>query len=168
MTPRRSADDVPQRVLVDSRVGLDAALLLLIGRARQRLACAASDLSILHLGGLQPVTAMRELLLAHPDNRIRLLVDDPGWLDRHAPRLRSLQRDFSHALLIRCADPQDPVEHDVVAIGDDLDALRLQPTVGITGELWCHNFPFVQPLLAAFDRRWEHAAHNLPASPLGL
>jgi hypothetical protein len=168
MTPRRLPGDTPQRVLIDSRAELDAALLLLIGRAHRRLCCAASDLSILALGGLQPGTALHAVLLAHPDNRVQLLVDDMTWLDRHAPRLRSLQRDFSHALLIRRADPQDPVEQDVVAIGDDLDALRLQPTVGITGELWCNNFPFVQPLLAAFDRRWERAAHNQPASPLGL
>ncbi len=160
--------DPPQRVLIGSRAELEAALLLLIGRARRQLRIAAADLSALSLGNLQPVTAMREVLLAHPGNRIHLLVDDMTWLDTRAPRLRSLQRDFSHALLIRCADSQDPVGHDVVAIGDDLDALRLQPTVGVLGELWCHHSPFAQPLLTEFDRRWEHASHNQPSQPLGL
>ena len=160
--------DPPQRVLIGSRAELEAALLLLIGRARRQLRIAAADLSALSLGNLQPVTAMRAVLLAHPGNRIHLLVDDMTWLDTRAPRLRSLQRDFSHALLIRCADSQDPVGHDVVAIGDDLDALRLQPTVGVLGELWCHHSPFAQPLLTEFDRRWEHASHNQPSQPLGL
>ena len=160
--------DPPRRLLIDSRAGLEAALLLLIGRVRRQLRMAAADLSVLPLGSVHAVTAMRAVLLAHPRNRIHLLVDDMTWLDTRAPRLRGLQRDFSHALLIRCADSQDPVGHDVVAVGDDLDALRLQPTVGVLGELWCHHGPFAQPLLTEFDRRWEHASHNQPSQPLGL
>ena len=34
--------------------------------------------------------------------------------------------------------------------------------------LWLHHKPHAQPLIAAFDRRWNAAGHNLPASPLGL
>jgi len=160
--------DPPQRLRIGSRAELEAALLLLIGRARRQVRMAAADLSALSPGDLQAATAMRAVLLAHPDNRIHLLVDDMAWLDTRAPRLRSLQRDFSHALRIRCADPQDPVGHDVVAIGDDLDALRLQPTIGVLGEMWCRNGPFAQPLIAEFDRRWEHASHDQPSQPLGL
>jgi len=160
--------DPPQRLMIGSRAELEAALLLLLGRTRRQLRLAAADLSVLALGDLKTVAAMRDVLLADRGNRIHLLVDDMSWLDTRAPRLRSLQRDFSHALLIRCADAQDPVGHDVVAIGDDLDALRLQPTIGILGELWCHHGPFAQPLLAEFGRRWEHASHNQPSQPLGL
>ena len=160
--------DPPQRLMIGSRAELEAALLLLLGRARRQLRLAAADLSVLALGDLQPVAAMRGVLLADRGNRIHLLVDDMSWLDTRAPRLRSLQRDFSHALLIRCADAQDPVGHDVVAIGDDVDALRLQPTIGILGEMWCRHGPFAQPLITTFDRRWEHASHNQPSQPLGL
>jgi len=160
--------DPPQRLLINSRADLQAALLQLIGRARQQLRLAALDLAVFALGDLQVVTALRSVLVAHPNNRIRLLVDDMAWLDNRAPRLRSLQRTFPHALLIRRADPQDPVGGDVVAIGDDLDALRLQPTRGIVGELWCRHGPFAQPLITEFDRRWERATHNQPPQPLGL
>lgn len=160
--------DPPQRTLIGSRADLRAALLLLIGRARRQLRFAASDLSVLALGEVEPVAALRAVLLAHPHNVARLLVDDMTWLDTRAPRLRALQRDFSHMLLIRCADAQDPVGHDVVALGDDVDGLRLQPTIGILGEMWCHHGAFVQPLCTEFDRRWQHASHNQPAQPLGL
>jgi len=160
--------DPPQRLPITSRAELQAALLRLIGRARRQLRMAAADLSVLALGDVQPVAAMRELLLGHPGSRVHLLVDDMSWLDTRAPRLRNLQRDFSHALLIRCADAQDQVGQAVVAIGDDLDALRLQPTVSIFGELWCHHSPFAQPLISEFDRRWQHASHDQPAQPLGL
>ena len=160
--------DPPQRTLIGSRADLESALLHLIGRARQQLCFAASDLSVLALADVAPVAALRQVLLAHPHNGVRLLVDDMIWLDTRAPRLRALQRDFSHALLIRCADPQDPVGHEVVALGDDIDALRLQPTIGVLGEMWCHHGGFAQPLCAEFDRRWRHASHNQPAQPLGL
>lgn len=160
--------DPPRRVLFDTRADMEAALLVLIGRARRLLRVAAADLSVFALDAVRPVAAMREVLLAHPDNRIQLLADDTAWLDTRAPRLRGLQRDFSHALLLRRADPQDPVGQDMMVLGDELDALQLQPTIGIVGELWCRNAPYAQPLIAAFDRRWEHASHNLPARPLGL
>jgi hypothetical protein len=165
--PDRNADP-PQRLRFSSRAEMQEALQLLLGRTRRVLRCAAPDLSVFALDEVKPVAAMRELLLAHPENRILLLADDTTWLDTRAPRLRGLQRDFSHALLIRRADPQDPIEEDMVVVGDDLDALRLQPTIGIVGELWCRNNPFAQPLLSVFDRRWEHASHNLPSQPLGL
>lgn len=164
----QSPHDPPQRLLIGSRADLEAALLHLIGRARRQLRFAAADLSVLALAEMRPVAAIRAVLLAHPSNRVQFLVDDMVWLDTRAPRLRALQREFSHALLIRCADSQDPVGHDVVGIGDDLDALRLQPTIGILGEMWCHHSPFAQPLIAEFDRRWEHASHNQPSQPLGL
>jgi len=161
-------DDPPQRLLIESRAELASALLGLIGRARRQLRLAAADLSILAPADLAPVAAMREMLLSHSACRIRVLVDDMSWLDARAPRLRNLQLDFPHALLLRCADTQDPVGEDVVAIGDDLDALRLQPTVGIVGEYWRRHGGFAQPLIAEFDRRWEHASHNQAAKPLGL
>jgi hypothetical protein len=166
--PESPPADPPQRLLITTRVELEASLLLLIGRARRQLRFAAADLSVMALADVRPAAALRAVLLAHPGNRIHVLVDDMSWLDTRAPRLRALQRDFSHALLIRCADVQDPVGHDVVALGDESDALRLQPTIGILGEVWYHHAPFAQPLVHEFDRRWEHASHNQPAQPLGL
>jgi hypothetical protein len=160
--------DPPRQSAIGSRAELEAALLQLIGRARLQLRIASADLSVLALGDMRPVDAMRAMLVTHPTSRIHLLVDDMAWLDARAPRLRSLQRSFSHSLLIRRSDRQDRVGHDVVAIADDRDALRLQPTVGIRGELWCDSGTIARPLISEFDRRWERATHNQPSQPLGL
>jgi hypothetical protein len=162
------AIDPPQRRMISSRAELADALLHLIGRARRALRFAAADLSVFELSGVQATASLRKLLVTQRTGWIHLLVDDMRWLDSRAPRLRALQRDFPHALLIRQTDPQDAVGEDVVAIGDAADALRLQPTLGTLGELWCNNGPFVQPLLSEFDRRWERASHNQAAQPLGL
>ena len=47
-------------------------------------------------------------------------------------------------------------------------SLELRATRTTSGALWLHHKPHAQPLIAAFDRRWNAAGHNLPASPLGL
>ena len=160
--------DPPQQLAIGSRAELEAALLQLIGRVRLQLRMASTDSSVLALGDMRLVDAMRSMLVSHPSGRIHLLVDDMAWLDTRAPRLRSLQRSFSHSLLIRRSDRQDQVGHDVVAIGDDRDALRLQPTIGIRGELSIDSGTLARPLISEFDRRWERATHNQPSQPLGL
>jgi hypothetical protein len=53
-------------------------------------------------------------------------------------------------------------------IADDATVLNMQPTPQARGDLWLNNKPHAQPLIAAFGRRWEAAAHNLPVVPLGL
>ena len=51
---------------------------------------------------------------------------------------------------------------------DELHALRLQPATTVQGDLWIEQAPHARPLIAAFDRRWDAAAHSLPTVPLGL
>lgn len=160
--------DTPQRVLIESRVDLRASVLLLILRARRELRLAATDLALFSLADQEVCAGLRTMLLANRSCRVRLLVDDLTWLETRAARLRALQREFSHALLIRRADPEDPVGEERIAIGDATDALRLRPTMSLNGELWCNNAPFVQPLAATFERCWQHAAHNVAVVPLGL
>ncbi|HEX7156613.1 MAG TPA: hypothetical protein VF229_05315 [Burkholderiaceae bacterium] len=47
-------------------------------------------------------------------------------------------------------------------------ALRLQPAATVRGDLWIEQASRAQPLIAAFDRRWDAAVHSLPTVPLGL
>jgi hypothetical protein len=108
------------------------------------------------------------LLLHDRSARIRMLVDDAAWLEHRAARLRLLQRRFPHALELRVASEEDPVGDDACIVVDDHASLELRATQSTSGSLWLHHKPHAQPLMAAFDRRWDAAGHNLPASPLGL
>lgn len=114
------------------------------------------------------VEAMHRFLATHRDARVRLLMDDTGWFETKAARLKLLQRQFSHALEARLASSDDPVGEDAALLADDAHALLLKPTATGYGELWLNNAPRAQPHVGAFDRRWEAAAHNLPITPLGL
>jgi hypothetical protein len=161
-------DPAPQRVLIGSREELRQAVDAVLKLGRRTLRFLHRDLSVFDLSSTGSVDALSRLLLAARAARVRLLVDDPLWLDTRAARLRLLQQRFPHALELRVASPDDPVGDEAVVVVDDHASLELRPTRTVRGELWVHNPPHAQPLLSAFDRRWDAGAHNLPVVPLGL
>ena len=158
----------PQRVLLQSRADIVPAVLGMLGRARRELRCLHHDLSVFELAQAATVDALHAFLHQSRNARVRLLVDEADWLDRHAARLRLLQRQFSHAIEMRRAIPDDPVAEDAVLIADDAHLVMLSRSAHGLGEIWFNSQPRVQPLLTAFDRRWDGGAHNLPVAPLGL
>ena len=167
-TPEQPAAPAPQRTLITSRAETQAATLRAIEAAQRRVLCLHSDLSIFDLARPEAVDLIGKFLLAHRSARARLLVDDPVWLDTRAARLRALQQRFPLALELRVASLDDPVGDDATLIADDSTVLDMRPTAQARGDLWLNNKPHAQPLIAAFERRWEAAGHNLPVVPLGL
>lgn len=163
-----SGADVPVRMLIGSRAELDAAVLMVLGAARRTIRCAAADLSPFGLQTRAAVELLRSLLIANRMHAVQLLVDDAAWIEAQAPRLKLLQRDFPHALQIRVADREDAVGSDRLILGDDCQALQLRDAPVAHGEVWLHHRSYAQPLLAAFVRRWDRAAHNVAVVPLGL
>lgn len=161
-------DPAPQRVLITSRAELHQAVGVAVRIARRTLRCMHRDLSVFDLSSIDATEAISHLLLADRNARVRMLADDPAWLDTRAARLRLLQRRFPHALELRVASQDDPVGDDAQVLADEHATLDLRPTPTARGDLWLHNKPHAQPRIAAFDRRWEAASHNLPISPLGL
>lgn len=161
-------DPSPQRVLIDSREELHQAVGLAIRATRRTLRILHRDLAVFDLASIASIEALERLLLAARSARVRLLADDPRWLEAGAARLRRLQQRFPHALEMRIASEDDPVGDEAAVLADDHLALELRPTLATQGDLRIHNKPHAQPLIAAFDRRWDAAAHNLPVSPLGL
>lgn len=170
MNPRdlRPLDPAPQRALIASGSDLLAGVAVMLEAARRTLRVIHRDLAVYELATADATAALARLLLADRSARVRMLVDDPGWLDTRAPRLRQLQRRFPHALELRIASDEDPVGDDAVLIADDHASLNLRAALPPAGDLWVHHRPRAQPLIAAFDRRWESGAHNLPVTPLGL
>jgi hypothetical protein len=161
-------DPSPQRVLITSREELRQAVEVAIRTSRRTLRILHRDLTVFDLSSVDATEGLRRLLLGSRGARVRLLVDDPHWLEAGAARLRLLQQRFPHALEMRAASPDDPVGDDAGILADDHLALELRPTATARGHLWIHNKPHAQPLIAAFDRRWDAGAHNLAVVPLGL
>jgi hypothetical protein len=162
------SDGVPERALITSRAETHDAVLIALRLATRSVRCLQRDLSPFNLDSPAVTERLSELLHSHPSARVQLLVDDASWLETSAPRLRALQRRYSHALEIRTASEDDPVGEDAFLLSDEHTALELKPTVSARGDLWVHNKPRVQPLAAGFARRWESGGHNLAVVPLGL
>lgn len=161
-------DPAPQRALISSRSEAQEAVIVAIAAGQRILRCLHVDLAPFELSSIAAVGQLNRLLLSHRMAQVRLLVDDATWLEARAARLRQLQQRFPHALLMRVASTDDPVGDDAAIIADSAVALRLEPTPVAHGDLWLNNAPHAQPMIAAFDRRWDAAAHNLPVVPLGL
>jgi hypothetical protein len=161
-------DSSPQRALLTSRDELQSAVRLALRTAKKTVRVMHRDLSVFDLSSLENTEALLQLLLADRVAAVRLLVDDGDWLETRAARLRLLQRRFPHSLELRVASPADAVGDDAALLADDHAALELRAARIVSGSLWLHHRPHAQPLIAAFDRRWESGGHNLPVSPLGL
>lgn len=161
-------DPAPQRVLIGSREELHQAVGVAIRVSSRMLRFIHRDLSVFNLSSIDATEALSRLLLGSRNARVRLLVDDPAWLDTGAARLRLLQQRFPHALELRVASQDDPVGDDAQVLADDHAALELRPTPAARGDLWLHNKPHAQTRIAAFDRRWDDASHNVAVRPLGL
>lgn len=160
--------DTPQRVLLGARDEVHAALLGVLGAAQRDVRIMARDLSPFALDRREIVETFEQLLLANRRARVRLLADDMQWVEARAPRLKRLQRSFSHALQLRVAATEDPVGDEACVLVDGGTSLRLEHTARALGEVWLHNETRVQPLGASFERRWDAAAHDLAVAPLGL
>lgn len=159
---------IPQRALIQSRAHLAEAVNAVLGLARISLCCMHHTLEPLGLASARATQTLEAAFKAHPALQVRLLVDDPHWLDTQAPRLRALHRHMTHALHLRCANPSDPVGQACTIIADQQHILNLEIGRLVKGDLWLAHPLNAQPLEAAFDRRWEQAGYNLPAQPLGL
>ena len=162
------ASGAPERALITSRAETHEAVRIALGLAERWVRCLHHDLGVFDLASTAVDEQLSRLLHSHRSARIQLLVADATWLNTRAPRLRALQRTFSHALEMRVASEDDPVGDDALVLIDDHTALELKPTAAARGDLWVHNKPRAQPLLASFVRRWDAAGHNLAVVPLGL
>lgn len=158
----------PGRALITSRAETTEAVKIVLGKATRLVRAMQTDLSPFEFSSVAMIERIEALMLSHRNARVRLLVDQPDWLETRAARLRLLQRRYSHALEMRVASGDDPVGDEACVIADSHSIIELRPSAQARGDLWLHHEPRVQPIANGFDRRWESAAHNLAVVPLGL
>jgi hypothetical protein len=159
---------VPEHTPIASMADLRLAVTSLLADARFEVCVAHRDLALLGLGEREAVELLRGLLGRGPRARVRLLADQGEWLERQAPRLRALQRDYSHALHLRLSAPAEQIGEAALMVVDARSYLRLAPAAYPHGVLARETPAEARGLLEDFERRWEAAGHDLPATPLGL
>ncbi|MEY2897117.1 MAG: hypothetical protein RL669_1386 [Pseudomonadota bacterium] len=158
----------PGRIAIASHAELRVAVLGLLAQARREVCAAHRTLALLGLGELQFVEALRTLLARGPRAQVRLLADEGNWLEREAPRLRALQRDYGHALHLRLSAEAEEIGDATVLIVDGRSYLQLAPTAYPRGVLALDAPAEARAVMQDFERRWEAAGSDLPSQPLGL
>lgn len=112
--------------------------------------------------------AIRAFLSAARRNRLRIVVHEPGPLDRNCPRLLGLLRGFSHAISIHETRQQAKSVYDPFTVADDRDFVRRFHFDEMRG-LFALDDPIgAHTLIERFEEIWDASEPAISATTLGL
>lgn len=149
----------------DDRAGFDGAVKESLALARKSIAIVDRDLQRWPFETLDGDTALRDAL--RRGARLRLLVADPTWLDRHGTRFMRIRRDFSDR--VECRTFPATLRIDESAIVVDARHVARRPHQDAAKSLCANDDPAAAlPVLGRFDAAWDESVPCLPASTLGL
>lgn len=154
-------------LLVRSRGEFDEAVLAVIASSRRELALLDRDFSNWPLETRAGCTALDALLGGGAGVRVRMLVSDPDWLERHAARFMQLRRRHREAVACRRLAPGRSATEGLL-IGDARHLLRRAHPDFFRGRLTLASPADAEQALRRFDARWDEASDCLPATTLGL
>jgi len=153
-------------LLFRSRGEFVEAILAALAGCRAELTLADRDFSDWPLESPQGVELLARVAAA-PHARIRVLVADPDWLERRAPRFVALRR--RHAAAIQCRRiPPALANGEGVLIADRLHLVRRARATLFRGRLSLADPAAAEPMAARYDALWDESEPCLPAAPLGL
>ena len=158
--------DAPESRLITLRSEFQGAVLDIIGRARQQLFFQDRDLADWGLETPAAASAL-ERVLREPGASVRIVVHTSGHLEREAPRLARLRRQFGARITIRVAPGTLPAVEGLL-LGDERDVLRRA-----SPEAWRSRVQYDAPDAAEPWRRkflalWDACETELGLTTLGL
>jgi len=98
---------------------------------------------------------------------LRLLVRDPDWLERHAPRFAELRRQLGAAAQCRQA-PASVAPAEGILIADEMHLVRRAHHGRFRGRLSLARPADVEACLPKYQSLWDESTPCLSATPLGL
>lgn len=112
--------------------------------------------------------ALRAFLLASRRNRMRIVVHEPGRIDRNCPRMLQLLRGFSHAISINETHPQAKLIYDPFTIVDDRHFVRRFHFDEMRGLCAIDDPIETRALIDRFEEIWEASSPAVSGTTLGL
>lgn len=153
-------------ILFRSRGEFDEAVLTALAASERDLLLADRDFSDWPLGTVAACTTI-EALLRRPGGRVRVLVADPDWLERHGARFAGLRRRFAVSLACRRIPPS-LFRGEGALIGDRCHLLRRAHAGQFRGRLTLSRPGDVGPEADRYDALWDESTPCLTATTLGL
>ena len=149
------------------RSGFEEAVLTVIGACNSELLLVDRDFHDWPLESPQGESVLGEWLRRDRRARVRLLVHEPAWLARRAPRLARLRR--LHAEAFECRQlPDEAFDGSGLMLGDRLHVLKRAHFDSFRGALETGKASRARALWVQWDRVWQASPVCLPGTTLGL
>lgn len=131
--------------------------LALFEQARHSLCLYSPDLEPWLYNQDDIVQAATHFLLAHPRNRLRILLADPTLAIRQGHRLLTLARRLTSSMQIRTLNHDYPAQTSAFLVVDERCLLIRPEPERIAGYALYQNPGRARALRRQFDSAWEHS-----------
>ncbi len=149
----------------DDRAGFHAAVLQVLACCRRSIVVVDADLSGWPFESADGEAALRAALARGA--QMRLLLRDPGWLERHGNRFMRLRRGASERIACRRL-PEALRIDDCALLGDRQHLVHRAHADTLRGR-WAIAVPeLLENLQHRLDAAWDEATPCLPSTVLGL
>lgn len=150
--------------MTDFRRATDA---LLTGVQRE-LCVFDSDLKALELHSRARAERLSDFLLARRGNRLRIVVHDTGYIERHGARIMTLLRHFSHCMQIRRTPDELRELAECYALADSDSGVVRFHADHVRGKIFLNLPQQGQGWQGRFEELWEASQPGMSATHLGL
>lgn len=131
--------------------------LALLGQAQRSLSLYSPDLEPQLYNHSSVQQACVRFLLAHPRNRLRILVDDSSRAVKQGHRLLGLSRRLSSNMQIRKRHPEYPAQTCAFLVADDCGVLVRPELDQMIGYALYNDPGRARQLQRQFDTAWDHS-----------
>jgi hypothetical protein len=154
-------------VLFSSRGTFTEAILTAVAAGRHDMTIADRDFRDWPFETRAGDERLAAFLQGEPRSRLRLLVADPTWLERHAPRFAKLRQQHRGAIACRQI-PAEFYRGESVLIADRCHLLRRAHHGLFRGRLTLGAPAEVEPVATRYDALWNESTDCLGPTTLGL
>ena len=152
--------------LFSSRGEFHQCVVELLARTRLTVAMADRDFSDWPLESPAVFEALSRILRT-PDASVRLVVQQPEWLERYGARFGRLRRDFAGR--IECRQPPPALRtRDGLMLGDRGHLLRRADVDAFRGRALFAVAEGLDPWRIRFESLWDESTPCLAPTSLGL
>ncbi|MFO1364562.1 MAG: hypothetical protein U1F45_19235 [Burkholderiales bacterium] len=158
----------PRRELLTSRRQYLEAFDGLLALVRRELRVFDPDGMQLELNSPARSAALRQFLLASPDNRLFVVVHDPEHIKRSCPRMLDCLRDFSTAIAIHQSEGEAARAQDCFVLADGEHFVRRPVAAQPRGVYALSDRREAHLMRERFDEIWQSSVPAVSATTLGL
>ena len=152
----------------DTEAGYAAAIDTVLAVTRQDVCAFDRDLVRMELESPARCEVLGRILASGRDSRLRVVLHDPGPLERHSPRLMKLLQHQSDRVEVRQTPKRLRHVADCFILGDARSGVVRFHAQHARGKCLIDDAEGIRPWQERFEELWEAATPCLAPTRLGL